>query len=114
MECLAISIVLENRPEGLKPLGLSGLDGYRVSRTKEIWTRFLDRNVSPKKRAKRLFVSVWKTVGYCWRNHNKAAKAACTWHYGWQGRTRILFLSELTPRCEQIFPHRCCFQPVRR
>src|SRR4051812_14016064 len=31
-----------------------------------------------------------------------------------QGRTRILFLSELTPRCEQIFPHRCCFQPVRR
>src|SRR3954465_9583853 len=31
-----------------------------------------------------------------------------------QGRTRILFLSGLTPRCEQIFPHRCCFQPVRR
>src|SRR3954453_20288780 len=31
-----------------------------------------------------------------------------------QGRTRILFLSELTPRCEQIFPHRCCFQPDRR
>src|SRR3954451_23812883 len=31
-----------------------------------------------------------------------------------QGRTMILFLSELTPRCEQIFPHRCCFQPVRR
>src|SRR5215210_4073773 len=31
-----------------------------------------------------------------------------------QGRTRILLLSELTPRCEQIFPHRCCFQPVRQ
>src|SRR3954447_6957814 len=31
-----------------------------------------------------------------------------------QGRIMILFLSELTPRCEQIFPHRCCFQPVRR
>src|SRR4051812_343041 len=31
-----------------------------------------------------------------------------------QGRTMILFLSGLTPRCEQIFPHRCCFQPVRR
>src|SRR3954468_18166461 len=31
-----------------------------------------------------------------------------------QGRTRILFLSELTPRCEQIFPHRCCFQPGRQ
>src|SRR3954454_17892311 len=31
-----------------------------------------------------------------------------------QGSTRILFLSGLTPRCEQIFPHRCCFQPVRR
>src|SRR4051812_8847547 len=31
-----------------------------------------------------------------------------------QGRTRILFLSGLTPRCEQIFPHRSCFQPVRR
>ena len=30
-----------------------------------------------------------------------------------QGRTKILFLSGLTPRCEQIFPHRCCFQPVR-
>src|SRR4051812_10286244 len=26
-----------------------------------------------------------------------------------QGRTMILFLSGLTPRCEQIFPHRCCF-----
>src|SRR4051794_8632396 len=24
------------------------------------------------------------------------------------------FLSGLTPRCEHIFPHRCCFQPVRR
>src|SRR3982751_2205372 len=31
-----------------------------------------------------------------------------------QGRTMILFLSGLTPRCEQIFPHGCCFQPVRR
>src|SRR3954454_1700440 len=31
-----------------------------------------------------------------------------------QGRTMVLFLSELTPRCEQIFPHRCCFHPVRR
>src|SRR3954447_17573513 len=31
-----------------------------------------------------------------------------------QGRTRILFPSGLTLRCEQIFPHRCCFQPVRR
>src|SRR5215204_7808731 len=31
-----------------------------------------------------------------------------------QGRTMILFLSGLTPRCEQIFLHRCCFQPVRR
>src|SRR3954452_6786708 len=31
-----------------------------------------------------------------------------------QGRTIVLFLSELTPRCEQIFPHSCCFQPVRR
>src|SRR3954469_1202523 len=31
-----------------------------------------------------------------------------------EGRTRILFLSGLTPRCEQIFPRRCCFQPVRR
>src|SRR3954466_15614148 len=31
-----------------------------------------------------------------------------------QGRIIILFLSGLTPRCEQIFPHRCCFQPVRR
>src|SRR4051812_16751518 len=31
-----------------------------------------------------------------------------------QGRTMILLLSGLTPRCEQIFPHRCCFQPVRR
>src|SRR3954471_16158337 len=28
--------------------------------------------------------------------------------------TMILFPSGLTPRCEQIFPHRCCFQPVRR
>src|SRR4051794_19469712 len=26
-----------------------------------------------------------------------------------QGRTMILFLSGLAPRCEQIFPHRCCF-----
>src|SRR4051812_5928361 len=26
-----------------------------------------------------------------------------------QGRTMILFLSGLTPRCEQIFPHRCYF-----
>src|SRR3954469_24703980 len=26
-----------------------------------------------------------------------------------QGRTVILFLSGITPRCEQIFPHRCCF-----
>src|SRR3954462_10287928 len=31
-----------------------------------------------------------------------------------QGRTMILFLFGLTPRCAQIFPHRCCFQPVRR
>src|SRR3982750_4483248 len=31
-----------------------------------------------------------------------------------QGRTMVLFLSELVSRCEQIFPHRCCFQPVRR
>src|SRR3954471_10405696 len=31
-----------------------------------------------------------------------------------QGRTTILFLSGLTPRCAQIFPHRCCLQPVRR
>src|SRR3954454_10727506 len=31
-----------------------------------------------------------------------------------QLRTKILFLPGLTPRCEQIFPHRCCFQPVRR
>src|SRR4051812_22433719 len=50
----------------------------------------------------------------CWRNHNKAAKAACIRIMVEQGRTRILFLSGLTPRCEQIFPHRCCFQPVRR
>src|SRR4051794_9692643 len=26
--------------------------------------------------------SVQKTVGHRWRNHNKAAKAACTSHYG--------------------------------
>jgi len=26
----------------------------------------------------------------------------------------ILFLSGLTPRCKQIFLHRCWFQPVRR
>src|SRR3954471_14871072 len=31
-----------------------------------------------------------------------------------QGRTMVLLLSGLTPRCAQIFPHRCCFQPVRR
>src|SRR3954454_16738511 len=31
-----------------------------------------------------------------------------------QGRTMVLLLSGLTPRCAHIFPHRCCFQPVRR
>src|SRR4051812_39784547 len=28
-----------------------------------------------------------------------------------QGRTMVLFLSELVSRCEQIFPHRCCSRP---
>src|SRR3954449_7518401 len=53
-------------------------------------------------------------VGHRWRNHKRRQKPLVLRIMVEQGRTRILFLSELVSRCKQIFPHRCCFQPVRR
>ena len=61
-----------------------------------------------------LKLSVTKTVGHRWRNHKRRQKPLVLRIMVEQGRTRILFLLGLTSRCEQIFPHRCCFQPVRR
>ena len=49
---------------------------------------------------------VLKTLGYCWRSHDKATSAACTSDYGWASKDFDLYrwLQRFAPEFEKRVP----------